>query len=155
VANPPLKTRLECSVQAISLSWLLFGIVYCSVFCFLARAFDPIALWLLWGTALLVAGWFFIGLPLVALGDRCDKLSLPVVAIGTGLAGFLLGILLICVMSFLLTSSPNRAWSWIWTKSEYLFWGSPSFIVGAVTGCAYRILLCRSVLRLQQNQTSS
>jgi hypothetical protein len=153
--NPPLKARLECSVQAVGISWLLFGIVYCSVSCILARAFDPITLWLLWGTGFLVAGWFFIGLPLVALGDRWDNLSIPFVAIGTGFAGFLLGILLVSVMGFLLTSSPNRASSWIWTKSEYLFWASPSFMVGAVTGCAYHILLRRSVLRLQKNPTSS
>ena len=139
-----VEARLECSAQAALLSWLISGVVYCGVVCVYARSLDPISMWLWWGSALILLGWIAVGLPIVSLGDRFRKVSLLVASLGTGLAGALLMLVLIS-LDILLESHDPRVFPIGWNAA--LFWMAPGFAVASITGCLYRILLARALLR--------
>jgi hypothetical protein len=92
----PLLFRLICSIVALTIAWGIAGVV----FTLAVKGPGTFGAWLIWGTAVCLAGWVLVGIPLVAAGDRIYRLPAPVFAVGVGLAGalvmalpFLIGVL--------------------------------------------------------------
>jgi hypothetical protein len=80
------ETRLVASVKALSIIWLLSGLV----FCLIIKGPGTLAAWTIWGSAVFIAGWVVVALPLIALGDRVFRIPAPLLVFAGGLTGALL-----------------------------------------------------------------
>ena len=141
VVRSTIRLRLQHAFQSIYISWLISGIVFCGIFCALARGLGPISLWLIWGTGTFLLGWIAIGLPVIALGDRICRIGFVPAAVAIGLCGAL-------IMGYpaAWTCSQNPKSPACSVELRALSpWIAVGFLVAAATGAFYRYLLCRSL----------
>ena len=136
-----VRLRLQHSIQSICISWLISGIVFCGIFCFLARGLGPISLWLIWGTGIFLLGWVAVGLPVIALGDRICRISFSLVIVAIGFCG---AFIIACPAALTCSQNP-QAPACIVELRALSPWIAAGFLVAAATGAIYRHLLCRSL----------
>jgi hypothetical protein len=131
-----ITDRIGVSIKALGTTWLLAGVV----FCIAIKGLGTVSAWLIWGSGVFIIGWLFIGLPLVAIGDRVTRLPALLLAFGGGLAGALLML------------SPNLVGRIVqpdvhWAAFSFhdLAWPGVAFAVAFVAVTLYRTFLLRSL----------
>jgi hypothetical protein len=78
-----LGRRVSCSLEALSIAWLISGVVFAVV----VKGPGTISAWLIWGTFFFLSGWMLVGLLIIALGVRVLTMSRPLVMIVAGTGG--------------------------------------------------------------------
>ena len=53
-----LGRRVSCSLEALSIAWLISGVVFAVV----VKGPGTISAWLIWGTFFFLSGWMLVGL---------------------------------------------------------------------------------------------
>lgn len=123
--------RLSCSLAAAGIAWLISGIVFVLV----GKGPSAVSAWLIWGTGAFGTGWLFVGLPLVAVGDKVLRINKALLMIAGG-AGGVLVIELPAVVVQLLTPGVHFVWSF-----RDLIWPGLAFAIAAPATWLYRTLL--------------
>ena len=128
------KDRLGASVQALGVTWLIAGIMFCLV----VRGPGVGSLWLIWGSGVFLVGWVFIAVPLIAIGDRIMRIPALALALAGGCSGALLML------------SPNLLARILDPEVHYarfsfrdLAWPAVAFAVAFAATALYRVFLCR------------
>src|SRR6266545_3748143 len=121
-----LRRRVSCSLEALSMAWLLSGIVFAIV----VRGPGTISAWLIWGTLFFLAGWMLVGLPIIAFGDRILRMNCPLLMTVAGTGGAVVMLLPVVLTKMLATGGIYR---WSWSLGDFL-WPGVAFIIAAPTG---------------------
>jgi hypothetical protein len=139
VQRSPRHVRLLCSIQAITACWGIAGLVFILV----VKGPGTLATWLIWGSGVCFVGWVFVGIPLVAAGDRICRLRPAVLAIGVGFGGVL--IMGLPYLTALLTHNFG-AGNHMVVKPEgtLLKFEGSAFLIAATAALLYRGLLIKS-----------
>lgn len=90
-----LFIRIQCSIQALVITWLVSG----AVFCLTIDGPGAMLGWVIWGTAFFFLGWGFVALPLIGLGRRVLEVPFWLLVLAGGLGGALVMALPILVFS--------------------------------------------------------
>jgi hypothetical protein len=123
--------RVSCSLQAAGAAWLVSGVVFTVV----TKGPGTVAAWVIWGSPFFVAGWFLVGLPIVALGDRTLRMNAALLMAAAGVGGALVMELPAAVVRAL---SPQVHWAW---SLQDLKWPGFAFAIAASAAWFYRVLL--------------
>jgi hypothetical protein len=132
-----LRRRISCSLEALSIAWLISGILFVIV----VKGPNTISAWLIWGTFFFLAGWMLVGLPVVALGERILRMSLPLLMLLAGIGGAVVMLLPIVLTKVLATKGGYR---WSWSIGDF-GWPGVAFAIAAPTGWLYRKFLKKEV----------
>ena len=126
------STRLACSLKGLGIGWLVSGVI----FCLLVNGPSTIAAWCIWGTPFFALGWVFVGLPLIALGERVFRVPYPLLLLAGGLGGALVMVLPAIVFGFY--NAPGVHWKY---SISDLRWEGIAFVIAAPTTALYRRFL--------------
>jgi hypothetical protein len=124
---------------ALAIAWLFSGIVFSIV----VHGPGTISAWLIWGSFFFLVGWMFVGLPIVALGDRIlrmNRLLLMAVAGAGGAAVMLLAVALTKM------AATGEIYRFSWSLGDFL-WPGVAFLIAGPTGLAYQKFLHRESVR--------
>ena len=141
-----LRRRVSCSLEALSVAWLISG----SVFAVFVQGPNTISAWLIWGTFFFLAGWMLVGLPVIALGDRVLRMNLLLLMIVAGIGGAVVMLLPIVFTKMLATSGGYR---WSWSLGDFL-WPGAAFSIAAPTGWLYRKFLHNESIRFHTRSSA-
>ena len=146
----PVGRRVLCSFKALSLAWLISGIIST----ILGRQYLVGSwLWLIpvFGSFCFLAGWVVVGIPIVTLGDRILRMNVLLVMMLTGIGGAVTMLLpTALLLALAIASVPNigppvpGAYSSAIRNLFFPFFGvtsSIAFGVAAPTGWLYRKFL--------------
>jgi hypothetical protein len=126
--------RFAASFKALGATWFVSGLI----FCFVIKGPGTISAWIIWGTAVFIAGWIVVGLPLIALSDRIFRFHVVLVAGLSGLGG---GLLMLAPNVLVRVLEPQAHFEVFATNQ--LGWPGVAFVIAASTTALYRVLLYR------------
>ncbi|HET7216016.1 MAG TPA: hypothetical protein VFL79_20670 [Terriglobia bacterium] len=126
------STRLACSFKALGIMWFVSGIM----FCLIVKGPSTVSFWCIWGSAFFVLGWLFVGLPIVALGERILRASFLLLIFAGGLGGSV--VMALPAIFFGHSLPPGAHWAHSFND---LKWEGIAFVAAALTtGLYYRFL---------------
>ena len=123
--------RLSCSLGAAGVVWLASGVV----FVLITKGPGTVSAWLIWGTAVFLAGWTLVGLPFVALGDKVLRMNTAVLTTAAGLGGAV-----VMELSYVIVRSPSPTLHFVWSAHDFI-WPGFGFVIAASAAWLYRTLL--------------
>jgi hypothetical protein len=129
------RRRISCSLEALSIAWLISGVV----FAIFIKGPNTISAWLIWGTLFFVFGWVLVGIQIVAFGDRSLKVNQLLLMLVVGAGGAVVMLLPILVTKVLATKGGYR---WSWSPGDFL-WPGVAFSIAGPTGWLYRRFLSK------------
>ncbi|HVO71562.1 MAG TPA: hypothetical protein VMT24_16040 [Aggregatilineaceae bacterium] len=126
-----LWDRVSCSIGAASVAWLFSGVV----FVLIIKGPGTVNVWLIWGTAVFLAGWILVGLPFIALGDMVLRMNTAALMAAAGLGGAL-----VMELPYAIVRSFTPSLHFLWSVHD-LIWPCLAFAIAAFSAWLYRTLL--------------
>jgi hypothetical protein len=123
-----ISTRVACSFKALGITWFVSG----TIFCLIVKGPDTLSFWCIWGSAFFALGWFLVGLPLLAFGERIFHAPLLLLIFAGGLGGALVMALPAIVFGYYLP--PGAHWK---HSLNDLKWEGIAFVAAALTTGLY------------------
>lgn len=119
--------------MALGAIWLISG----TAFCIIVKGPSAVSAWCIWGSAFFALGWFFVELPLVALGEWVRRVPFLILVLAGGLGGTLVMALPTIIFGFYLPPGGH----WKHSFDDLKWYGIAFAIAAATTGLYYEFLI--------------
>jgi hypothetical protein len=137
MADVDLTTRIQASLFALAIAWLLSGLALG------IRVWDARAcfLFFVWSVPFFAVGWILLGIPVIAMGAQILKHSRVVLGISGAIVGFFIMLLPYAIIWMITPGAKHFNLDWSFFKG----WPGFGAVIGAGAISSYRWLLARAV----------
>jgi hypothetical protein len=135
-----LELRVEVSVIALTICWIVYG----AAFGIYLRDPQGSVAFYIWSVPFFVAGWLFIGIPVITMGDRILRIPKVLLGVAGAIAGEVVMVLPFFVLAVIAHGTIDfSGWRWSFKDSTITFFTfAPA--IGASGVILYAWLLSRA-----------